>query len=173
MIAADILLDGLFAAVAAIGFGAISNPPRRAFKYIAALAAIGHATRFALMTYSGMDIASASFCASLTIGLVALWFGRLSHCPLTVLYIPALLPMIPGMYAYRSFYALIQLMQCINNYALSETYMHQLIVNATVTFSVVFLLAIGATLVLFIFPSKAYAMTRRKNYPEPPAPSSK
>ena len=51
--------------------------------------------------------------------------------------------------------------------------MHQLIVNATVTFSVVFLLAIGATLVLFIFPSKAYAMTRRKNYPEPPAPSSK
>lgn len=104
---------------------------------------------------------------------MALWFGRLSHCPLTVLYIPALLPMIPGMYAYRSFYALIQLMQCINNYALSETYMHQLIVNATVTFSVVFLLAIGATLVLFIFPSKAYAMTRRKNYPEPPAPSSK
>ncbi|HIZ15238.1 MAG TPA: threonine/serine exporter family protein [Candidatus Tidjanibacter faecipullorum] len=173
MIVLDVIADGLLAAVAAIGFGAISNPPRRAFKYIAALAAIGHATRFALMTYSGMDIASASFCASLTIGLVALWFGRLSHCPLTVLYIPALLPMIPGMYAYRSFYALIQLMQCINNYALSETYMHQLIVNATVTFSVVFLLAIGATLVLFIFPSKAYAMTRRKNYPEPPAPSSK
>ena len=27
MIAVDILLDGLFAAVAAIGFGAISDPP--------------------------------------------------------------------------------------------------------------------------------------------------
>ena len=28
MIAADILLDGLFAAIAAIGFGAVSDPPR-------------------------------------------------------------------------------------------------------------------------------------------------
>lgn len=166
MIILDVIADGLLAAVAAIGFGAISNPPRRAFKYIALLAAAGHATRFSLMTYSGMDIASASFCASLTIGLLALWFGRLSRCPLTVLYIPALLPMIPGMYAYRSFYALIQLMKCINNYELSETYMHHLIVNATVTVSVVFLLAIGATLVLFIFPSKAYTMTRRKSYPD-------
>lgn len=31
MIAFDMLSDGLFAAVAAIGFGAISDPPMRAF----------------------------------------------------------------------------------------------------------------------------------------------
>lgn len=31
MITADILLDGLFAAIAAIGFGAVSDPPMRAF----------------------------------------------------------------------------------------------------------------------------------------------
>lgn len=39
MIVTDILLDGLFAAVAAIGFGAISDPPMRAFPRIALLAA--------------------------------------------------------------------------------------------------------------------------------------
>ena len=98
----DIITDGLLAAIAAVGFGAISYPPRKAFKYIAILAAAGHALRYTLMNYAGMDIASSSFCASLAIGLLALWFGRLSHCPLTVLYIPALLPMIPGMYAYKS-----------------------------------------------------------------------
>ena len=38
-----IVIDGLFAAIAAIGFGAISNPPRRAFLSIAIAAAIGHA----------------------------------------------------------------------------------------------------------------------------------
>ena len=38
MIAVDILFDGVFAAVAAIGFGAISDPPVRAFPYIALLA---------------------------------------------------------------------------------------------------------------------------------------
>lgn len=53
MIAVDILLDGLFAAVAAIGFGAISDPPVRAFPCIALLAAVGHALRFCLMSMRG------------------------------------------------------------------------------------------------------------------------
>ena len=39
MIAADIFLDGFFAAVAAVGFGAVSDPPMRAFPRIALLAA--------------------------------------------------------------------------------------------------------------------------------------
>lgn len=162
MVVTDIIIDGLLAAVAGIGFGAISYPPRRAFKYIAILAALGHALRFTLMNYCHFDIAAASFCASLCIGLTALWFGKRSRCPLTVLYIPALLPMIPGMYAYKSVYALVKLMQNLNDYGLSERYMHQLIVNLTVTVSVVFLLAIGATLVIFLFPKQAYSMTRRR-----------
>ena len=41
MMLVDILTDGIFAAVAAIGFGAISDPPLRAFPSIALLAAIG------------------------------------------------------------------------------------------------------------------------------------
>lgn len=45
----DLLSDGFFAAIAAIGFGAISDPPMRAFPVIALLAAVGHAFRFALM----------------------------------------------------------------------------------------------------------------------------
>lgn len=163
----DIITDGLLAAVAAIGFGAISHPPRRAFKYIAVLAAAGHALRYTLMHYGGMDIATASFCASMTIGLLALWFGRLSHCPLTVLYIPALLPMIPGMYAYKSVYALVKLMQHLGDYTAAELYINQFFVNATVTVSVVFLLAGGATLVIFLFPKKAYSMTRRKTWTAP------
>ena len=63
MIVTDILLDGLFAAVAAIGFGAISDPPMRAFPRIALLAAIGHALRFTLMHCSALDIATASLFA--------------------------------------------------------------------------------------------------------------
>ena len=129
----DIITDGLLAAIAAVGFGAISYPPRKAFKYIAILAAAGHALRYTLMNYAGMDIASSSFCASLAIGLLALWFGRLSHCPLTVLYIPALLPMIPGMYAYKSVYALVKLMQNLGDYTMSDIYINQFFVNATVT----------------------------------------
>ena len=44
----DILQDGLFAALAAIGFSSISNPPRKAYAYCALIAAVGHAVRYTL-----------------------------------------------------------------------------------------------------------------------------
>ncbi|WP_301707862.1 threonine/serine exporter family protein, partial [uncultured Duncaniella sp.] len=44
-----IFQDALFAAIAAIGFAAISRPPRRAYVYCALIAAVGHSLRFVLM----------------------------------------------------------------------------------------------------------------------------
>ena len=163
MIVTDIILDGVFAAVAAIGFGAISDPPLKAFPYIAILAAVGHALRFCLINYLGVDIATASFCASFTIGMGSLWLGSIIYCPMTVLYIPALLPMIPGMYAYKVVFSLIMFMQNINIPELEQQYMQTMFVNAVVTGSVIFMLAVGATIPVFIFKSKAYSLTRRKN----------
>ncbi len=157
----DIIFDGLLAAVAGIGFGSISRPPRRAFLYIAILSAIGHALRFYLMNGLNVDIATASFCASVAIGGFSLWFGRLSHCPITVLYIPSLLPMIPGMYAYKSIFALIKFMNHLKETEISGKYLQDMMSNAVVTFSTVFLLALGATLFIFIVPKKAYSMTRK------------
>jgi uncharacterized membrane protein YjjB (DUF3815 family) len=163
MILTDILADGLFAAIAGVGFGAISFPPKRVFPYIAILAAIGHAIRFALMNYLSIDIAIASFCAALSIGMLSLWFGKLSYCPMTVMYIPALLPMIPGMYAYRTVFALVMFMQNLREADIAEKYMQALLSNAIVTISTVFLLAVGATIPIFVFPKRAYTMTRRSH----------
>ena len=115
MIALDILTDGFFAAVAGIGFGAISDPPLRAFKMIAILAALGHACRFCLMNYLGMDIATGSLFAGLVIGFGSLWLGKKVYCPMTVLYIPALLPMIPGKFAYNMVFSLIMCLQNVND----------------------------------------------------------
>ena len=87
MIVFEILTDGFFAAIAVIGFGAITDPPLRAFKMIAILAALGHACRFCLITYLGVDIATASLFAGLVIGFGSLWLGKRVYCPMTVLYI--------------------------------------------------------------------------------------
>ena len=153
MIAVDILLDGLFAAVAAIGFGAISDPPVRAFPCIALLAAVGHALRFCLMS---------SLCAAVVIGFGSLWLGRGIRCPMTVLYIPALLPMVPGIYAYKTVFALIMFLQSLNDPGQGLEYMQQFFLNATVSFSVIILLAAGATLPIFIFNRRAFSLTRRR-----------
>ncbi len=161
MILTDIILDGLLAAIAGIGFGAISHPPKRAFLYIGILAAIGHSLRFVLMHALQVDIAAASFCASIVIGCFTLWFGRITYCPMTVLYIPALLPMVPGMYAYKTVFALMKFMQNLNDETLAPKYLQEILSNAVVTVSTVFLLALGATLLLFLFPKRAYSMTRK------------
>lgn len=158
----DILTDGFFAAIAAIGFGAISDPPMRAFPYIAVLAAVGHALRFCLMNYLQMDIATASFFASFTIGMGSLWLGAKTYCPMTVLYIPALLPMIPGMYAYKTVFALTMFLQHLKQTTLGEHYMQEMFLNAVVTCSVIFMLTVGASIPIFIFRSKAHSLTRHK-----------
>ena len=162
MIAADIFVDGFFAAVAAIGFGAISDPPLRAFPSIALLAAAGHALRFGLMTCAGLDITTATLCASLLIGLGSLWLGGRIYCPTTVLSIPALLPMVPGIYAYKTVFALIMLMQHTAESDAARQYMDAFLLNATVTVSVVFMLAVGSTVPILLFRRRAFSLTRRR-----------
>ena len=158
MIAADIFVDGFFAAVAAIGFGAISDPPLRAFPSIALLAAAGHALRFGLMTCAGLDITTATLCASLLIGLGSLWLGGRIYCPTTVLSIPALLPMVPGIYAYKTVFALIMLMQHTAESDAARQYMDAFLLNATVTVSVVFMLAVGSTVPILLFRRRAFSL---------------
>lgn len=160
MIVFDILSDGFFAAVAGIGFGAISDPPLRAFKVIAILAALGHACRYCLMTFLGIDIATASLFGSLAIGFGSLWLGKKVYCPMTVLYIPALLPMVPGKFAYNMVFSLIMCLQTMNDPAQLDKYMAMLFSNGLVTCTVIFMLAVGATFPMFLFPRKAFSLTR-------------
>ena len=161
MIFFEILFDGFFAAIAAIGFGAISDPPMRSFKFIAILGAVGHACRFCLINYFLVDIAVASFASALIIGFGSLWLGSKIYCPTTVLYIPALLPMIPGKFAYNTVFAQIMFLQNMSQPILKAKYMEMFFSNGMVTFTVIFLLAIGATLPMFIFDKKSHSLTRR------------
>lgn len=89
------------------------------------------------------------------------WDGGI-RCPMTVLYIPALLPMVPGIYAYKTVFALIMFLQSLNDPGQGLEYMQQFFLNATVSFSVIILLAAGATLPIFIFNRRAFSLTRRR-----------
>jgi integral membrane protein len=158
----DILSDALFAAIAGIGFGAISDPPMKAFPFIALLAAIGHACRFSLMTYAEMDISTASLFGAMTIGFGSIWLGKKVLCPMTVLYIPALLPMIPGKFAYNAVFSQLMALNSLHSPTDMDKYMQMFFSNTIVTCSVIFMLAVGATLPMLLFPKRAYSLTRRK-----------
>ena len=106
-----VLTDGLFAAIAAIGFAVISNPPKRAISVVALLGAFGHACRFYLLHYTPLNLTISSLFAAFGIGMLSMLAARLVRCPAEVFSFPALLPMIPGMYAYKTVLALIRFMK--------------------------------------------------------------
>jgi len=95
------IFDGFFAAIASVGFAVISNPPRKAILVSALLAAVGHGLRYFLLHSTSLDIASASFIAAFSIGMLSILFAKMIHCPAEVFSFPSLLPMIPGMFAYK------------------------------------------------------------------------
>ena len=90
--------------------------------------------------------------------------GKAIRCPMTALYIPALLPMVPGIYAYKTVFSLIMFLQSLNDPGQGMQYMQLFFLNATVSLSVIALLAAGATLPIFVFNRRAFSLTRsRKN----------
>ncbi len=68
--------------------------------------------------------------------------------------------MIPGIYAYRIVFSLIMFMQHIDDPQLQQQYLMSLVTNGIVTCSVLFMLAVGATLPFFLFKQRAFSMTR-------------
>lgn len=158
-----ILSDALFAAVAAIGFGAVSNPKKKSFVFIAILAALGHATRFALMQWGSINIAFASLWAALVIGFGSVLCARPVRVPVTCLSIPALLPMIPGIYAYKTVFSLIKFLQSLHSTTEGVEYMQAFFLNGSVTVSVVFFLAVGAVIPIFVLKKRSFSVTRSHN----------
>ena len=83
---------------------------------------------------------------------------------MTVLFIPALLPMIPGMYAYKTVFATIMFMQHLGDAAASAQYLQEILRNGFVTFCVIFMLAAGAAAPIFLFNKRAHSLTRDKKH---------
>ncbi|MDE6755485.1 MAG: threonine/serine exporter family protein [Muribaculaceae bacterium] len=161
MIILDILKDAIFAAIAAIGFGAISRIPRRAYLWCGLIAAIGHSIRFILMQplAGSMNIIVATGIAALVIGTLAVFVAPLARTPAEAYLFPSLLPMIPGIYAYKSFGGA---MMCIlgNTQDRFDYYFYQFSQNGFICVSIIMAMVVGATLPIFIFKSRAFRATR-------------
>jgi uncharacterized membrane protein YjjB (DUF3815 family) len=154
-----ILVDGLLAAIAATGFAVISNPSRKAVFVSALLAAVGHALRFTLIK-SGLEISLATFVAATCIGLLSILFARIIHCPAEVFSFPSLLPMIPGLFAYRTILSLIRFMQNSDTIK-SQEYLMNIFHNGFTTLFILLALVIGVSLPVLFFPKSSFSVTRK------------
>lgn len=154
------IADGLFAAVAAIGFAIISNPPRKALAICALLACVGHAVRYFLMHNTAMplDQVAASTVAGFCIGLLAVPFAMRIHCPAECFAFPSLLPMVPGMFAYKAIRDLINIVRLPGEY--TAEYVARFFHNGSLTVLVMFGMVVGCIIPIFIFHRQSFSVTR-------------
>lgn len=143
------LADAAFAFVACIGFALISTPPVKICLVAGILAGLGHMTRFLLLD-GGVGIGLGSLCGATLISLLSIPCARRWHTPAELFSFPALLPMIPGMFAYKTILATMQFLSADKG-PLREALLSDIFFNGLTTFFVMCGLVIGAIVPLFAF----------------------
>jgi len=146
-----LLNDAFFSAIPAVGFAMVFNVPKRFLPYCAVAGAMGHSFR-TLLLYIGLPIEWATFAAAALVGLVTIGFAKRHLAPPLMYAVAAIIPMIPGTYAFNTVIALVQLTA---QSEISPELTSQVISNGLKT---VFIL--GALSVGLAMPSLLYFRTR-------------
>ncbi|ELA8125107.1 threonine/serine exporter family protein [Vibrio parahaemolyticus] len=103
-----LLNDMFFAAIPAVGFALVFNVPQRALIYCAVGGAISHGSRYLMMQF-GVPIEWATFFAATLVGMIGVhWSHRFLAHP-KVFTVAALIPMVPGVFAYKAMIAMVEI----------------------------------------------------------------
>lgn len=104
-----LLYKAIWGGLAALGFAALFNVPTRSFVHIFFFGAIGVFIKFSMLNIYQVNIILASLMGSAVIGFLSIPAAHRKHTPPLIFYIPAVIPMIPGILAYRMMLGLIKL----------------------------------------------------------------
>ena len=146
----DALFKGLWCALAAVGFGVLFNAPRKSVWMILLVGFLGGMTKFGLMLPAvGARIVFATFLAGLVIGFSGVFLGNWKKIIPMMITIPSVIPLVPGVFFYRSILGLISLTQePEQNYT---QLVNQTIYNGTMTVFVLLAITLGVVIPLILF----------------------
>ena len=128
---------------AALGFAVLFNVPQRTLLIIWLLGATGGLVKLAMLAL-GLGPVMASMLGASTIGVLSIPAAHNKHAPPMVFSIAAVIPMVPGIFAYRTMIGLLQLTGEVDSayqQALSET-----INNGAKAVFILMALAVGVAL---------------------------
>ncbi|MGL6315993.1 threonine/serine exporter family protein [Vibrio sp. WXL103] len=138
--------DMLLASIPAIGFAMLFNVPQRALFYCALGGALGHGSRFLLLEY-GVPIEWATFVAATIVSVIGIYWSQRFLAHPKVFTVAAMIPMVPGVYAFKAMIALIE----IQYIGYSEPLMAMLVENFLAAIFIITALAVGLALPGLIF----------------------
>jgi len=145
-----LLLDALWAAIPAVGFGMIFNVPRSTLPLCALGGSLTYGLREVLL-HSHLSIELSTFIAATAIGIIGVFWSRRYVMPRPVYTVPSIIPMIPGTYAYEMMISLVSM----NTDGVTDALLSSFIENGLHAISILFAIAFG-----LVLPSMYY--TKRK-----------
>ena len=102
------ILNAIFAAIPAIGFGMVFNVPKHTLIYCGYGGAIAYSSKIFLIDL-GLALELSTFLASTIVGIVALYWSRKYVIPRPTYTIASIIPLLPGTYAFAAIIDLISM----------------------------------------------------------------
>ncbi len=133
--------DMVLSAIPTVGFAMVFNVPHRALPWCALLCAIGHASRFVMMT-AGFNIEWATFLAAMLVGSIGIQWSRWYLAHPKIFTVAAVIPMFPGISAYTAMISAVK----ISHFGYSEEMMITLLSNFLKASSIVGALSVGLSI---------------------------
>jgi uncharacterized membrane protein YjjB (DUF3815 family) len=99
---------GIWFGFAAVGFSILFNVPPRTILIVGILGALGGLTKL-FSIHLGASVLLASLLGASLIGILSIQAAHNKHAPPLVFSIPAVIPMVPGVFAYQAILGLITL----------------------------------------------------------------
>ncbi|MZI92704.1 hypothetical protein F9817_05800 [Vibrio sp. CAIM 722] len=103
-----LLNDMFFASIPAVGFALVFNVPVHALRFCAILGAVGHGSRY-LMMHFGIPIEWATFFAASIVSFIGVYWSKKFLAHPKVFTVAGIIPMVPGVFAYKAMIAMVQI----------------------------------------------------------------
>lgn len=144
-----ILAKAFWCGCAALGFSVLFNAPVRALLPVWICGFLAGAVKFSLLHPAmGGGIIMASFLASMSIGFVSIPIAHLRHVTPMIFAIPAVIPLVPGAFAYRTMLGLMKLAGKVG--ADYPTVLDETVHNGVTTLFVILAISLGAAVPMHI-----------------------
>lgn len=140
---------GFWAGIAAIGFAVLFNVPVRTIFSIWLLGAIGGLFKYTLL-HVDVNIIMASFIGASVIGVLSIPIAHKVHSPPLIFSIPAVIPMVPGTFAYRMMLGLIDIASHVGDYGGMEDVLVDTVQNGLKVMFILMSLAVGVAVPMLI-----------------------
>ncbi|MDR2604962.1 MAG: threonine/serine exporter family protein [Desulfovibrio sp.] len=151
--------DFVFAALAGVGFALAANPPLRIVPMVAVFAGLGHALRFGSAEWGQISVSTGSLLAGFAVGICSVIAAMRMRIPAEYFAFPSLLPMIPGMYAYKAILSLLNFVEA-DNLEAKEQWLILTADNGSVALLVVCALGAGALIPIMLLQHTKFFTTR-------------